>query len=197
MAREHFRYLQQKTTMNFKNALDVGTHFGYLVKFLNGAGCGARGIEADEDRVAQAVTGNVEHGYFDPSFKTDERFDLVCFNDMLYCLPNGMDILRHARTLLADRGMILVATINPYSSLIKIYPGTGPGIECTNCLLSKKNFESLDGMEMVDYSCFRSDMLIDMQHGRRYKFPLYRAGLKKVNTFDVDGNKMYVLLKKK
>lgn len=198
LSRPYIKYLKEKTDMDFKNVLDIGTYFGHFVKMMNKEGCNTHGIEPDECRISQAVTNKISQGYFDHIFSTDEKYDLICFNEMLYYLPHGIQALNHARTMLTDRGIIFITTLNPSSSLIKnkILRNIGSGIEYVNCFMSRKNFESLEGFKMIDYSCFKSNMLLDMHMGRKYMFPLYFFGFKKINTFDSDGNKAFILLEK-
>ncbi|CAI9832227.1 hypothetical protein IBTHAUMO2_640002 [Nitrosopumilaceae archaeon] len=92
--------------------------------------------------------------------------------------------------------MILVVTGNTTSTLME--PSSHPMYPKTmNCLLSRKNFQSLSGLDMVDYSPFIPRMLTDVQIGRRYTFPLYCLGLKKITVFDGNGDHTYVLLKRR
>lgn len=194
MAKQYVKYLEQKTPMSFKNVLDIGSYFGHFVKMLNDKGINTRGIEVNKTRISQAVTDKMEWGYFDQSFNTDEKFDLICFAEMLYYLPNGIEVLNFARTLLTDNGLIFIATVNPSSSLVKNNdtPAIGGYI---NTLLSKKNFESLNNFELVDYSPYRTNMLTDMHKKNKFAMIGYFLGIKQVNTPDPDGNHVFVLLK--
>lgn len=106
ISKQYIKYLKQETQMNFKNVLDVGTYFGHFVKALNKLGMNASGIEANKTRVEQAVTDKIIWGYFDENFKTDKKFDLICFTEMLYYLHNPIQVLNFAKTLLAENGMI-------------------------------------------------------------------------------------------
>lgn len=198
MARPCVEYLKKTTPMNFGNVLDVGTYFGHFVKMMNREGCSTRGIEPDRCKIAQAVTDRISQGYFDHTFQTDEVYDLICFNEMVYYIQDGIRALSRAREMLADGGMMFVTTTNPSSSMVKdkSVKGIGRGVEYINCLMSKQNFDSLEGFRMKNCMCFRSDMLIDVKYGRKYMFPLYLAGLKKIITPNPDGNKMFVLLEK-
>ena len=196
LARQYMSYLRRKTSMDFASALDVGTFHGHLVKMLKGEGIRARGIEPDREKVASAVTDGIEQGYFDEDFDPGEQFDLICLNEMLYYLPDGVAALRHARTMLRDGGLVLISTANPSSTMITGGRYTSIENEWVNCFMSRKNFESLDGFELVDYAPFRGNMLHDFQYKSRAYVLLYLAGLKKVNTFDPDGNHVLVLLKK-
>jgi len=116
---------------------------------------------------------------------------------MLYYLPNGIEVLNFARTLLADDGLIFIATVNPSSSLVKNNDPPAIGGEYINTLLSKKNFELLNNFEVIDYSPYRTNMLIDLYKKNKLAMIGYFSGIKKVNTFDPDGNHVFLLLKKK
>ncbi|RNJ78068.1 MAG: class I SAM-dependent methyltransferase [Nitrosopumilus sp. H8] len=197
MSRPCVEYLKNNTSMNFENVLDVGTYFGHFVRRMNREGCNTHGIEPDGCRIAQAVTDKISQGYFDHTFQTSEVYDLICFNQMLYYIQDGIRALERARGMLADGGTVLVATANPLSSMIKDkrIKIIGKGREHINCYMSRKNFESLEGFKMKDCLCFRGNMQIDAK-ARKYMFPLYMAGLKRIITPCQDGNNMFVLLEK-
>jgi len=195
IAKQYVKYLKQKTPMNFKNVLDVGSYFGHFVKMLNDKGINARGVEANKTRVSQAVTDKIEWGYFDQVFDTDEKFDLICFTEMLYYLPNGIPVLNFARTLLTDNGLIFIATVNPSSSLVKNKEIPAVGSEYVNVLLSKKNFESLNNFELVDYSPYRTNIFIDLYKKNKFAMIGYFIGMKQPYTPDPDGNHAFILLK--
>lgn len=195
LATPYIEYLREKTSMDFGNALDIGCYFGHFVKMLKEEGIKARGIEANVQRVANAVTEGIEQGYFDEQFKTDEKFDLVSFNEILYYLPNGVEVLRHARTLLNDGGMVLITTANPSSTMVTTKEIPILEKPWINLYLSRKNFEQLEGFELVDYTPLRTNMLIDVAKSRLMFLP-YAIGIKRASTYDSDGNHAFVLLKK-
>jgi len=181
--------------MNFKNVLDIGSYFGHFVKMLNDYGVNAKGIEANKTRVLYAKTDKINVGYFDLTFKTNEKFDLICFTQMLYYLPNGTEVLNFTKTLLMNNGLIFIATINPSSSLIinKKIPAIGG--EYVNMLLSKKNFQALINFDVLEYVTYKSDIFIDLYQKKKLAMVKYLIGMKKPYTLDPDGNHAFILLK--
>jgi len=58
-------YLKLKTDMKFKNALDIGTNYGHLVKQFTNIGIDAYGIESEQYLVKLANSKRVKWVYFE------------------------------------------------------------------------------------------------------------------------------------
>jgi len=198
---EYVRYLKSKTDMNFKNTLDIGTHYGSFVAQLNKLGIDAHGIEANAEYVKFAVTKKIEWDYFDESYQSNKKYDLICLTQMLYYLPDSYSILRHTKNMLTDNGLIFIATVNPQSSLVKNGLVPSLGGDFANIMLSKKNFESLKtklGLEMIDFTTYRTPLFIDIHSSKNKKIKIakYILKLKKAYVPDPDGEHIFLLLRK-
>jgi SAM-dependent methyltransferase len=70
--------------------LDVGSAHGWFVRAARERGWQAEGIEPDDVIVAQAHAegGDVRQGYFPAVLEDGERFDAICFNDVLEHVPD-------------------------------------------------------------------------------------------------------------
>jgi SAM-dependent methyltransferase len=70
--------------------LDVGSGPGFLLAHAKTMGFEPQGIEPDANTVAAARSrgAEVRHGYFPDVLGTDERFDVVVFNDVLEHIPD-------------------------------------------------------------------------------------------------------------
>ena len=78
ISQQYITYLKSKTDMKFNNAIDIGALYGHLVKRLNDLGINSSGIEADKNQINHDISGKLSHGYFDETFQTDKKFDLIC-----------------------------------------------------------------------------------------------------------------------
>lgn len=200
LADEYMNYLKNKTDMNFKTALDVGTYFGSLVSKMNKIGIDAWGVESDQRFVNLAVTKKIEYGYFDENYRPKMKYDLVCLTQMLYYMRDNYSLLKHVKNMLSDNGLIFIATANPESSYLRnqLKPVfVGPG---TNMVLSKYNFESLEkkiGLKLLDYTAYRTNMFIDLYTSKHKKLDMakYFLKLKKAYVSDPDGSHAFLLLK--
>ena len=193
---EYFNYLKSKTDMSFKHVFDVGSYYGTFVKSLTDIGIDAEGIEGNQNLVRLGVTDNVKHGYFDTSYKSDKKYDLISLTQMLYYLPDSFAVLKKCHEMLNDNGLIFISTINPQSSIIqgKLTPTFQPHV---NIYLSKTNFSSLEDYELLDYTAYMADMFNDMYKHNKLKMIKYMAGFKKAYSVNPDGNHAFLLLKKK
>lgn len=118
VAEQYYTYLKTKTKLNFSKALDVGALYGHFVSKLNQNGIDTMGLEADRSYLRSTVTDKVQWGYFDETYNTATKYDLICFTQMLYYVKNPMATLAHAKNMLKD-GLIFISTQNPSSDIIK------------------------------------------------------------------------------
>ena len=112
ISQQYIAYLKSKTDMKFNNAIDIGALYGHLVKRLNDLGINSSGIEADKNQVSQDISGKLSHGYFDETFQTDKKFDLICLTQMIYYVENPALVIKKAVGLLTDSGIIFISTQN-------------------------------------------------------------------------------------
>jgi SAM-dependent methyltransferase len=70
--------------------LDVGSGPGFLLSHAKQKGFEPQGIEPDANTVAAARSrgAEVRHGFFPDVLGTDERFDVIVFNDVLEHIPD-------------------------------------------------------------------------------------------------------------
>ncbi len=195
----YVKYLKSKTDMKFKNALDIGTNYGKLVKYFNKIGIDAYGIESDQRLVKLAESKKIKWAYFDKDYQTDTKYDLICLTQMLYYQRDSYGILENVKKMLSSDGLVFIATMNPQSSIIKNELTKIPTYGA-NMVLSKKNFESLEdkiGLKMLDYSTYRSNLSYDYHSGKNkiLVFLKYYLKLKDAIIQNPDGNYAFVLLK--
>jgi SAM-dependent methyltransferase len=97
--------------------LDVGSGDALFIDALAEFGT-ATGIESDAGLVSDATraTGRVLVRPFDESFQSDKQFGLILFLDVLEHLSDPVAALRHARSLLAPRGVIFL-TVPAFQAL--------------------------------------------------------------------------------
>jgi 2-polyprenyl-3-methyl-5-hydroxy-6-metoxy-1,4-benzoquinol methylase len=202
---EHYvKYLKLKTDFSFKSSLDIGAGFGNFVSSLNRFGVDAHGVESDKNTHKNRVTEDIQLGFFDETFESEMKFDLISFNQSLYYFKDVFAILDKATQLLNKNGILLITSINPESDLIlknKFWIGG------CNALMSKKNFKSLEnlGLQLMDISSFNDNLYVDFRlrkDGKIGKFTFWRnfllcsSKLKNMISFDEHGVHNYVLLKK-
>lgn len=200
VAGQYYTYLKTKTKLNFNNALDVGALYGHFVSKLNQNGIDATGLEADRNYLRSVVTNKVEWGYFDETYNTDTKYDLICFTQMLYYVKDPMMTLVHAKNMLKD-GLIFISTQNPSSSTIKNKKIPQIIESGMNILFSKKNFESLEdkiGLELIDYTTYRPEIFLERfrSSGAKDEILNYlKFHWKKAYQSDPNGHHAFVLLK--
>ena len=117
---------------------------------------------------------------------------------MIYYQRKNYAILEHVREMLTNNGLIFIATNNPESPITYELKDELPLIG-TNMILSRKNYESLNkvlGLEMIDYSTYRSNVSIDFHSRNKYvAFLKYNLGIRRPLVPDPSGNHAFVLLK--
>lgn len=196
------KYLEEKTSMKFNSALDIGALYGHLVKRLNEYGIPTMGIEVEQNYIFNDVSGKIHSGYFDENFKSEKKYDLICMTQMIYYVKNPILVIKKASDLLSKRGIIFISTQNPNSSIIlqKQFPIFENSM---NILLSKKNFQSIAlnlGLEIVDFTNFRPNIYLDRLKnsslGSEFKnfFKYYK---KSPYEKDSDGHHSFLLLRKR
>lgn len=192
-------YLEENTRFDFKSVLDIGTGFGYLLKkFEKTRYCD--GIESNPFKTKFAVSKNVRCAYFDENFEFDKKYDLICLTQVLPYLRETSKVLENVKKYLNPDGLIFIVTVNPDAKyLIDDYKNSTHESYYCNMIFSKKNFEMLKeemGLEILDYTTYRSDMMLDFLHNNKIlTFIKYRLNLKKPLVLDVHGDPAMILLK--
>ena len=162
VALSYIKYLKTHTDMRFRTALDIGALYGHFVKRLNELNINAHGIEVDGRNAENAVSKQMTYEFFDEDYKSDHKYDLICFTQMIYYVANPSAILENATNLLTDTGLIFISTQNPNSSIIKNYEL--PIFEKNmNILLSQKNFENLAlklDLKIQDYTTLKPNIYV-------------------------------------
>jgi 2-polyprenyl-3-methyl-5-hydroxy-6-metoxy-1,4-benzoquinol methylase len=199
VAAEYIKYLKSKTDMKFKNAFDVGAQFGNFVNKLNKIGIDAWGIEGRQENHLLANKKKIEWGYFNENYKPKAKYDLISLSQMLCFLRDNYKILKLAKNMLNDGGLIFVTTVNPQSSFNKRFLQ----LHGCNMILSHKNFVSLHdklGLDLIDYSTYDTPYYIEIYSGKRPEFvvPKYLLGLKRMYVPNKTGigNHAFLLLRK-
>ncbi len=94
--------------------LEVGCGSGRLLELLGRVGFEHYlGVDLSEEAIAQARALEVPHSAFQVadacSFSTQERFDVIIFNEVVYYLKNPAEVLLHYAGLLREDGAIVVS----------------------------------------------------------------------------------------
>jgi SAM-dependent methyltransferase len=205
IAGEYLEYLKTKTNMEFKNALDIGSGFGYFVRELNDEGIDAYGIESDNSLFEHCITKKVQFEIFNENFVTHKQFDLISINQALYYFPDVLSILKKIQSMLTNDGHVLIITVNPESSFRKKFKIWTQG--CCICL-SKQNFSSIKdnlGLELVDCTTYDDNLYKDVFLRKRKKLNFlkyfihllaYILKIKKIQLPNIDGVHNFIVLKK-
>lgn len=159
VATKYIKYLKDKTDLKFKTTFDVGSAYGHFIKKLEDHGVDANGMEMDQKHYAKKVTDKVKLGRFDESLTLDKKYDFISFTQMIYYFNNPISVLNHTRKFLNPDGLIFITTCNTISPLLKKYPKIIEG--GMNVVLSRQNFESLEGFQVVDITNFRADIFLE------------------------------------
>lgn len=196
----YVEYLKEHTQMQFRTALDIGTGYGTLVRDLNKLGIDAEGIESFKHHVQLSASNKVKHANFDLNFKSDKKYDLICFAQAIYFLRDTLGVLKMLHRMLNKDGMLFIATTNTESphfrrDSFEIRPAS------LNMIVGKKFYESLKdsaGFEFLDCTTYRPNIVEDMHPSKNktMSFLKYRLGLKKAYVKDPDGLHLFILLKK-
>lgn len=203
-AKHYIKYLKLKTDFSFKSSLDVGAGFGDFVLSLKKLGIDAQGIESDKDTYKNRITNSIQLDFFDETFETEMKFDLISFNQSLYYFQDMFTIINKAIQFLNKNGILLITSLNPESDLMlknKFWIGG------CNVLMSEKNFQTLEslGLQLMDISSVNDNLYVDFRlhkEGKIGKFTFwknllaYSSKLKNMISFDECGVYNYVLLKK-
>jgi len=201
ISKQYIQYLEEKTSLKFKTAFDIGALYGHLVKRLNEHGINTKGIEVDYSYISNTVYGNMCCGYFDENFQSDEKYDLVCLTQMIYYVKNPILTIKKAYELLNDSGVIFISTQNPTSSIIKqkqysIFENS------MNILLSEKNFHTIVSnlnLKLIDFTNYKPNIYLDRLNKTSItsEFKNYLKYHKKsAYEKNLDGHHSFVLLQK-
>ena len=197
---EYIDFLKTKTSMDFKNALDIGAAYGTFVRDLNKLGIDTEGIESNKRQIELAATNKIKHANFDLNFKSDKKYDLICMALLIHFLRDNKRVLKIVHDMLNKDGFLFITNPNPDSSLVtKELIAPNPAV--MNMVLGKKFWESIKdtiGFELVDFTVYRSNISLSMHPSKNKKLELikYWLGLKKGVVKDPDGNVAFILLKK-
>lgn len=97
------QYLKPPATL-----LDVGSGLGFFLATASNAGFDAIGIEPDANVVERIGRTNVRHGYFPNVLRSNERFDVIVFNDVLEHIPDALSAVIAARKHLNEGGLLVL-----------------------------------------------------------------------------------------
>ena len=108
-------YMTKNVSKNSK-VLEMGCGAGYTTYALNQAGFSVQGMDISQSAVDRARGSYGDH-YMCADVKTfaqnsNDKFDVIYLTEVIEHLPDFMEILRAAKSLLEDQGVILVTTPN-------------------------------------------------------------------------------------
>jgi len=103
--------VQKQRPLHGARLLDVGCAYGWFLAMAQTRGAVAAGIEPDEVIAAHAANQglDVRSGWFPEALGSDERFDIITFNDVLEHLPDVRGALRACVAHLAPGGFLVVS----------------------------------------------------------------------------------------
>ncbi|HEV2193249.1 MAG TPA: class I SAM-dependent methyltransferase [Nitrosopumilaceae archaeon] len=193
IAQGYFEYLKSKA--QFKTALDIGARYGNLVKIMEDSGIQAEGIEADQNTIQYAISDKIKWALFSEQYETDKKYDLICLTQMIFYLPNTLEVLRKVLSMLNPHGFIFISTYNPDSHFREEYQEN---------IRLKTDYQEICkhlDMEILDYSGYQFNYSIDFaDKGKTEKimgFLKYRLGKKKIFIPDPKGFCAFILLRNK
>ena len=193
IADEYIKYLKSKTKMNFKNVLDIGAYYGTFVNNLNKMGINARGIESDQSFIELALTKNIEFGYFDESYTSNDKYDLICLTQMIYLMRDNYAILKRVKNMLTPDGLIFITTTNANLETFSSWKSGKRYSIGANMVLSNKNYESFCnklGLEILDYTSYRMNL-----SKKKISYLKFILKLKRPMVPDSEGDQSFILLK--
>tara|TARA_B100000029_G_scaffold484687_1_gene537189 strand:- start:1102 stop:1917 length:816 start_codon:yes stop_codon:yes gene_type:complete len=164
IAEEYVNYLKSKTNMKFHSVLDVGALYGNFVKRFNDIGISTIGIESNKEYISAEISGKLSHGYFDETFHSDQKFDLICLTQMIYYVKNPILLIKKSCELLTDSGTIFISTQNPQSPIILDLKLPQIFESDMNILLSKKNFVDIAqkfDLKLIDFTNYQPNIYLD------------------------------------
>lgn len=151
-----YKYLENHIKIeSIRNALDIGSKYGYLVKKLSDVGINTHGIEAVKYPYSVA-NDKISYQYFTESYDSkDKKYDLIIMGDILHVMPNSLDVLKKAIQMLDNNGHVLITSFNPNSDIInEIIERHGIG---SILYLSKKGYEKIcieNNCNLIDFTCY-------------------------------------------
>jgi SAM-dependent methyltransferase len=90
-----------------RRLLDVGSAHGWFVGAAADSGYEAEGLEPDEGVAADAVA-RTRVGYFPEALDSDERFDVLTFNDVLEHIPDPRSVVSACHQHLSSGGLLSI-----------------------------------------------------------------------------------------
>src|SRR5262249_52357467 len=95
------------------SVLDVGASNGVLAEELRHDVRKIRGVEIDPTSVQRATARNIPNAEFVAAdantYETDDKFDVVIFNESMYYLHDPIDTLRRYARFLEPGGILIVS----------------------------------------------------------------------------------------
>ncbi|HLF07713.1 MAG TPA: hypothetical protein VI893_11195 [Thermoplasmata archaeon] len=122
VARGYARYLEKKGALSgVRQAFELGSEYGHLLRELAARGIGARGIEVNDECHAKSVAppGTMEKKFWHYSTPFPVGNDLILLPWVLATFSRPDLILKNAADALSSGGRIFVSQGNPDSSRLR------------------------------------------------------------------------------
>ena len=105
-----FNALHKFKSLKDSELLDIGCGAGWFLKIANGHQIKAIGIEVDIEIATSAKHTGLEviSGHFPESLPDGVKFDVISFNDVVEHLENPHEILSICRSLLNEKGILII-----------------------------------------------------------------------------------------
>lgn len=113
LRKQNFQYmierLEKIAPFGNMRCLEVGPAEGWFLEAMRARNVEVMAIEASDQALQLQAKGyNVIHGFFPEALKTDQKFDLIVFNDVFEHLPDPVSALKTCERLLNDQGILLL-----------------------------------------------------------------------------------------
>lgn len=186
---------------NIKTSLDVGAKFGFIVKYLLKCGIFATGLEPQFYPLS--LQQNMIRGILDESYDfASKKYDLITMGDVLYLIPNSLEILKKIISMLNTGGYLMITSYNPECTNVIDIINRQKSIN--NIFISKKGYEKIcseNECELVSFNAYDPVLYvikINLVNKLRVLVSLFKQlfGIGNVFKRNDAGIKSYVMIRK-
>jgi len=140
------------------------------------------------------LSDKIKWALFTEHYETNKTYDLICLTQMIFYLPNTLEVLRKVQSILNANGIIFISTYNPDSHFREEYHEN---------IRLKSDYQEICkylNMEILDYSRYQFNYSIDFATKGKVEqiIGFLRYGLgKKMFVLNPNGFCAFILLRNK